>query len=206
MGLILAASSIAFITTEMDDLLVMFVLFGSAFTLRDKIFVVLGKYLGLAVLVFVSKTAASLLVQFPVKELLGLLGLVPIAIGVKTGIDCQRGGPAMRSAGEDSVQGRNLFLVLLNTLIITLANGGDNIAVFLSFFPSLSRCEFVASCVVFAVLQAVWCAIAIAVMSAKSLRDYISESRRVVIPFLYILLGIYIVIQNGTVLWLFEGR
>ncbi|MCR5622527.1 MAG: cadmium resistance transporter [Treponema sp.] len=200
MGLVIAASLIAFVTTEMDDLLVMFVLFSKVDGRPGTASVVLGKYLGLLLLVAAGKLASSLLAMLPFEQLLGLLGLLPIVIGIRFAV---RELTGEEEAGN-AVLLRSIALaaVFLESLLITLANGGDNIAVYASFFPSLSGNEFVLSCVVFAVMQAVWCAIAISVINAESIRSYIEESKGVVIPALFVALGLYILVKSGTVVWL----
>ncbi len=83
MGLVISASIIAFVTTEMDDLLVMFVLFSKVNRARENTAVILGKYLGLVFLIAAGKLFADILNQFPVEQLLGLLGIIPITIGIR---------------------------------------------------------------------------------------------------------------------------
>ncbi|MBQ3800562.1 MAG: cadmium resistance transporter [Treponema sp.] len=206
MGLVIAASSIAFVTTEMDDLLVMFILLSKDTGRLEKSAIVLGKYLGLLLLVAAGKMAAALLSVLPCEQLLGLLGFMPIVIGIRFAVRefaGERGGEGKPSALLRSL---SVAAILLESFVITLANGGDNIAVYASFFPSLSGNEFVLSCVVFAVMQAVWCVIAISVINAESIRSYIEESKGVIVPALYVSLGLYILIKSGTVVWLFSRQ
>ncbi len=94
------------------------------------------------------------------------------------------------------------FSFLLEAFVITLANGGDNIAVCLSFFSSLKQSEFIISCIVFCIMQALWCVIAFSVMNAASIRTYTEESKGVIIPVLFVALGLYILIKSGTAVWL----
>lgn len=200
MGLVISASIIAFVTTEMDDLLVMFVLFSKVNRVRENTAVILGKYLGLVFLIAAGKLFADILNQFPVEQLLGLLGIIPITIGIRyavkeyTGEKEQDGNLFMRSIG--------FFSFLLEAFVITLANGGDNIAVCLSFFSSLKQSEFIISCIVFCIMQALWCVIAFSVMNAASIRTYTEESKGVIIPVLFVALGLYILIKSGTAVWL----
>ncbi len=203
MGLVTAASVIAFVTTEMDDLLAMFVLFSKANRKREDTAIIIGKYLGLLLLVAAGKLASSLLAMLPCEQLLGLLGVLPIVIGIRFAVkefssenDSQDEGIVVRSLG--------LAAFMLEALVITLAGGGDNIAVCTSFFSSLSRSEFILACVVFCAMQALWCVIAISVINAASIRSYIEESKGVIIPALFIALGLYILVKSGAVVWLFS--
>lgn len=204
MGLVITASVIAFVTTEMDDLLVMFVLFSKVNRLREQVPVILGKYLGLVFLIAAGKLFAGIISRFPVEQLLGLLGIIPITIGIRYAVR-EYTGKKDRADGGQRIRCPLAFCaLLLETVIITLANGGDSIAVCLSFFSSLGRSDFICSCIVFCIMQALWCVIAISVMNAASIRSYTEESRGVIIPVLFVALGLYILIKSGTVVWLFS--
>ncbi len=209
MGLVITASLIAFVTTEMDDLLVMFILFSKVRGFPEKTAVVLGKFLGLFLLVAAGKLASSVLGMLPCGQILGLLGFLPIVIGVRFAV---RELVGEKDRGRDSqpafvLRSLSFAVILLEALLVTLAGGGDNIAVYASFFPSLSGREFVISCVVFGVMQAAWCVIAISVISAESIRNYIEESKGVIVPALFVALGLYILIKSGALVWVFsQGR
>ncbi len=204
MGLVIVASIIAFITTEMDDLLVMFVLFSKVNRKRENGAVIIGKYLGLFCLIAADKLFTDTLEQLPCKQLLGLLGILPIVLGIRYAVKEYSGenGPAENEGVI--IRLYSLFSLVLESFLITLANGGDNIAVCLSFFSSLNRSYFFLSCTVFCIMQALWCLIAISVMNAASIRKYTEESKGVIIPVLFVVLGLYILIQNGTAVWLFS--
>ena len=208
MGLVIAASAIAFVTTEMDDLLVMFVLFSKAGGRMEKVAIVIGKYLGLLLLVAAGEMASSILAALPSDQLLGLLGLVPIVIGIRFAVKELAGEKDGEKADVSAMfRALSLAALMIEAVIITLAGGGDNIAVYASFFPSLSGDEFALSCVVFFVMQSAWCAIAISVINAASIRSYIEESKGVIVPALFVALGLYILIKSGAVVWLFtQGR
>ena len=209
MGLVITASLIAFVTTEMDDLLVMFILFSKVRGFPEKTAVVLGKFLGLFLLVAAGKLASSVLGMLPCGQILGLLGFLPIVIGIRFAVrdlvgEKDRGGDSQPAFVLRSL---SFAVILLEALFVTLAGGGDNIAVYASFFPSLSGREFVISCVVFGVMQAAWCVIAISVISAESIRNYIEESKGVIVSALFVALGLYILIKSGALVWVFsQGR
>ncbi len=200
MGLVTAASIIAFITTEMDDFIVLFVLFSKVYSLEKKIAVIIGKYVGLTFVVVACKYFSDILCVIP-RGMLGLLGLIPIFIGIWYGIQGYK--KKNTDSKKQSISFKSLFFVFLvaETFVITLADSGDNIAVYISFFTSLSQSEFITACIVFAVMEIIWCLTAIAVMNAKSIKDYILESHQVIIPLLFVVLGVYILLNDGTILW-----
>lgn len=204
MTLVIFSSIIAYFTTEMDDLLALLVLYSRTQTTGEKVAIVIGKYLGLALLGVGSGFFAVYISRIP-SQYIGFLGLVPIGMGLKTAIDAAR-GKLDHDEEEDSekihASGVNIFYTILTTVIITLANGGDNIAVYISFFTALKGFEFVVAAIVFAVMQGIWCAVAWLILSAKSVKSYIQHTQRILIPVLFFVLGIYIMVKSGTIQWL----
>ena len=76
----------AFVASNIDDTFMLILLFSSASLLaRD---VTIGQFLGIALLVVVS-TAAALLVLVVPMFVIGLMGFIPIGIGVKRLIEHQ---------------------------------------------------------------------------------------------------------------------
>lgn len=198
MGLVVAASVIAFLTTEMDNLVMLVVLFCANRTPAKRFAVALGCYFGLGILVAFSLAFSAILVRIHIKEILGLLGLIPIIIGIKTGIE---GGKNSDERVLDKTIG--IFIAFVTSVVINVSNGGDNIAVYIPFFTSLNRQEFIILCIVFFIMQAIWTIAAIVIVNAKSIKEYIQNAQTVLIPFLFILLGLYILLSSGTFIWLF---
>ncbi|PIK72809.1 hypothetical protein CS379_11930, partial [Methylobacterium frigidaeris] len=120
----LATLSVAitlFASTNIDDIVVLIGFFSDPRYRPRQI--VIGQSLGIAVLVLAS-LAGSLLSLVVAPSWLGLLGLVPIVLGV-------RGLLALRRDDEDEVAIEPTSLG--NTLAVasvTIANGGDNLGIY----------------------------------------------------------------------------
>lgn len=70
----------AFIATNIDDIFVLMIFFSSlAYPVRQ---IVLGQYLGIGSLVAISVLGSAIALVVPT-YVIGLLGIVPIAIGIK---------------------------------------------------------------------------------------------------------------------------
>ncbi|MBR1912052.1 MAG: hypothetical protein IJ828_06810 [Treponema sp.] len=52
-------------------------------------------------------------------------------------------------------------------------------------------------------MQTLWCAASLAIVSVKSIKEYIQKTKYVLIPFLFIVVGLYILLAGGTIIWLF---
>jgi len=200
MVLLILASLIAYVTTEIDDLLVLLVLFSKASTKREKASIILGKYLGISILCGCCGYFVSYISKLNTAWV-GLLGVVPILMGIKSAVD------AIKHRSEpDKFSSKfgigSFFITALEVMVITLASSGDNIAVYISFFTSVHGMEYIIVAIVFFIMQAIWCTIAILIVNEKSIKQYISQSSRLLIPMLFIALGIYIMVKDGTILWL----
>ena len=87
--------------------------------------------------------------------------------------------------------------------LITVASGGDNLGVYTPYFVSLDYREIFIAIVVFLIMIALSCLIGRRLAQipfvAKTLRTY----SRIIIPVVFITLGIFILFENGTMekLW-----
>lgn len=204
MALVIAASVIAYITTEMDDLLLLLVLFSRAKNKTERTCIIVGKYIGLALVVCCCTMFAVYISKVPSKYI-GLLGFVPIVIGVRSLFEKKNDD---EDANADTpLQNTNSFpekiLFVAETVVMTLASSGDNIAVYIPFFTSLHGFDFLAMSIVFIVMQALWCILSLLVCNAKQVRQFNQQFYRIIIPVLFFSLGIYILIKDGTFLWIF---
>lgn len=115
----------AFIASNIDDTFMLMLLFSSTTLLaRD---VTIGQFLGIALLVIVSASAALLVLVVPL-FVIGLMGFIPIGIGVKRLIE-------HRQVSRTTKQNKKLeSYSFLSVAGITVANGGDDLGVFTPLF------------------------------------------------------------------------
>jgi cadmium resistance protein CadD (predicted permease) len=146
----LVAAVGVFAGTNVDDLLVLTVLFLAASRSgRPRPWQVwVGQYAGIAVLVAISGAAALGLTLLP-DRWIGLLGLIPLALGVRGLLS------AVRDRGADPPP---VATGLVSVAAVTIANGSDNIAVYTPVFRTAGVVGSLVTIAVFAVLTAVWCA------------------------------------------------
>ncbi len=221
-GQAIAAGVIAFSATNVDDLLILTVFFAQAQRFRWQQ-IVWGQYLGFMALVVASLPGffGGMLVP---KPLIGLLGLVPIAIGITQW--CQRHAettdelellagsevppeqpfgqsPASPLPGKgESLVARAIAHVLdaktYSVAAVTFANGGDNIGIYVPLFASQSAASLMVILVTFLVMIAVWCVIARLLSSHPVVTHTLTRYGHVLVPIVLIGLGLYILMENGT--------
>jgi cadmium resistance transport/sequestration family protein len=182
-----------FVGTDVDDLIVLTVLFlGARATGRPKAWQIwLGQYAGIAVLLVVSGLAALGLAIVP-DRWVGLLGLIPIGLGGYGLIG------AIRHA-EDDDEARPMAAGALAVAGVTVANGADNIAVYTPMFRTLGVADSMVALAVFAVLIAVWCAAASWLGSHRAAIAVVDRWGHWIVPLVFIAIGALILIQSGVI-------
>ncbi|KAF3298603.1 CadD family cadmium resistance transporter [Carnobacterium sp. PL17RED31] len=194
----------SFIVTNIDDIFVLMLLFSQASSQAkasngrtvkgNRIYpkdIVIGQYLGFALLVLISLLATFGVTLIP-DQWVGLLGLIPIYLGVKLFIK-----------GEDEDQGAILSSLnkfnkfYLSVAFITFANGGDNIGIYIPFFSTLNNNQLVITVVTFFIMVAVWCLIGYRLARFRYVSETLEKYGRWLIPIVFIGLGFYIMAENN---------
>ena len=187
----------AYIATSIDYVIILLILFSQTKKSGQLKSIVVGQYLGTALLVGVSLLAASGLTFVP-EHWVGLLGLIPIYLGIKVWFKEEE----EEENDEEDILSRlssgksNRFFVTVT--VITLAAGGDNIGVYIPYFSTLHLSETVVMLVVFAIMTAVLCYLSYRLASVKSISETIEKWERWIVPVVFIGLGILIMVENGT--------
>ena len=208
MNLILTILSalVSFIVTNIDDIFVLMLLFSQASSQAkasngrtvkgNRIYskdIVIGQYLGFALLVLISLLATFGVTLIP-DQWVGLLGLIPIYLGVKLFI---KGEDEDEGAILSSLNKFNKFY--LSVAFITFANGGDNIGIYVPFFSTLNNNQLVITVVTFFIMVAGWCLIGYRLARVRYVSETLEKYGRWVIPIVFIGLGFYIMAKNGTI-------
>lgn len=215
---VIISAVISFIGTNIDDLFVDTLFFAEAEAgetggndrnwgarIRS---IVVGKYLGIGVLVVVSLLGAFGLQLLPGKYI-GLLGFIPLGLGIKAGFvyfkERKPGEPEDLVKENDDVgkqgekgsvcfqKGRSL---LWSVALVTIANGADNIGVYIPLFAGYGLWQLGVLVCVFAVMIALWCTIAKRLADLPLLKKFLMGHKGVIVPVVFIALGVYIMVEN----------
>ncbi|MGK3962798.1 cadmium resistance transporter [Sorangium sp. So ce118] len=187
----LGVSAVVFISTNIDDILLLTAFFSDPdFAPRQ---VVAGQFLGIAALVLASVACALLAVRVP-EGWIGLLGLAPLALGLRGLWALRRGqeaGDDDDDDDDDQPRGRAARFRTLAVATVTVANGGDNLGVYIPLFsraPGLIPLH----AAVFAVMTGALCALGHHLVNHPVLGSRIRRHGRVALPFVLIGLGLWI--------------
>lgn len=189
-----------FASTNTDDLVILLAFFASGRYRTAQ--VVAGQMLGMAVLVGVSlalSQAAGLAVP---EAWIGLLGLAPIAIGAVKLWGLVRGDAdaATASAGElpEESRGWHGRSQMLTVAGVRVANGGDNIGVYVPVFAVMGAGEVLAVSLMFAALTGVLCGVAYALVNNALVGRRIQAVGERALPFVLIGVGVLVLWEAGT--------
>lgn len=177
----------SFMGTNIDDILIDTLLFSQAKTKVDHKDIVCGKYLGIGTLVAFSILGAFGLKILP-QRYIAYLGFVPICLGIKEIIS------SIRSKGNDDADdhaGKSTNRVIY-TALITIANGADNIGVYIPLFAGFMAWQIIWTVFLFFILVAVWCFLGKALADLPVLKNLLTRYRAVIVPVVYIVLGVYL--------------
>ncbi|SCL71478.1 cadmium resistance transporter [Micromonospora chersina] len=184
-----AAAAGVFAATNIDDIVVLTVFFVAARgTGRPRPWqIVAGQYAGIGALVGVAVVVAAGLLVVP-DPWTGLLGLLPIALGVR----------ALLARDGDGDEPPAAVGTLLGVAGVTVANGADNIAVYVPVFRSLDPAAGLVWLLVFAALVAVWCAVAAALGGHPRVVALVGRAGHWLVPTVFIALGAIILTTSGV--------
>jgi cadmium resistance protein CadD (predicted permease) len=172
-----------FAVTNVDDLVLLALFFARGAVWR----VVAGQYLGFGVLLAVSVVGALGAGLLP-EPVLPWLGLVPLLLGLRAAWQVWR---ARRDGDEpEPVPGPSVLAVAT----VTIANGGDNIGVYVPVFAVAGTAGLVAYVVVFLVLVGVWCAAGRFLATRPVVARTLARWGHVVLPVVLVAVGLLILL------------
>lgn len=187
-----------FAATNIDDIVVLTVLFLASRNGSPRPWqIVGGQYLGFITLVAISVVAALGLTIVP-DQWVGLLGLIPLSIGIWTLIR----GLLRKRNGEDN--DLTLAAGLFSVAGITIANGADNISLYTPIFRTSAPADVAVMIAVFLVLVAVWCAAGRLIGTREVVTEALERIEHWLVPTVFIGLGLFILIESEVITRFFE--
>ncbi|MGL5074713.1 MAG: cadmium resistance transporter [Waterburya sp.] len=194
------AGSTAFIATNVDDILILMLFFSQTNSSFRRQHIVVGQYLGFIALVVASLPGFFGGLIIP-RAWIGLLGILPIAIGISSLVNNKEDEPEIQTV-SDSSTAKNLLVVIApqtyKVAAVTFANGGDNIGIYVPLFASSNLAELAVICLTFLVLIGVWCYVAYRLTRHRAIAHILTKYGERIVPFVLIGLGIYILLENDT--------
>lgn len=185
---------VLFASTNIDDIFVLLGFFADPrFRTRE---IAAGQFMGITAL-YGASVLFSLLSLVIAPAYIGLLGLAPIAIGLKKAWDLHKGDANETASAER----RSVFAGggnMVSVAAVTVANGGDNISIYTPLFAARSATDVAVIGAVFAVMTLIWLAFACWLTQHRTLGVPIRRYGHRVVPFVLIALGVMILYEAGS--------
>ena len=200
----IVTSIILYSGTAVDLLIILMLFFAKRKSRKDIINIYLGQFLGSVSLIFLSLLFAFVLNYIPSKEILGLLGLIPIFLGLKVLLLGDSDGEAI---AKDGLQKDNKNLIFLVAMITFASCGADNIGVFVPYFTTLNLANLIVALLTFLVMIYLLVFSAQKLAQVPSVGETLEKYSRWFIAVVYLGLGMYILIENNSfdMLWAVLG-
>ena len=190
-----AVAAALFSATNLDDIVILLAFFAdSHFRARQ---VVAGQYLGILLLTAASLAAAMATLAVP-RAWLGLLGVFPILLGVRKLLELrqQHDTPDERVAtASPPAQRRSPVLAVAG---VTVANGGDNIGVYVPVFTVAGTAGMTVYVIVFLIGVAIWCAASGLLATRPLIARTLSRWGHIILPVVLIGVGLTILIEGDV--------
>ena len=197
-------SIILYSGTAVDLLIILMLFFAKRKSRKDIINIYVGQFLGSVSLILLSLLFAFVLDYIPSKEILGLLGLIPILLGLKVLLLGDSDGEAIAKEG---LRKDNKNLIFLVAMITFASCGADNIGVFVPYFTTLNLANLIVALLTFLVMIYLLVFSAQKLAQVPSVGETLEKYSRWFIAVVYLGLGIYILIENNIfdMLWTMLG-
>lgn len=198
MGQTIISAIGVYISTSIDYLIILIILFAQLSQNKQKWHIYAGQYLGTGLLVGASLVAVYVVNFVPEEWMVGLLGLIPIYLGIRFAIlgeDAEEEEEEIIERLEQSKANQLFWTVTL----LTIASGGDNLGIYIPYFASLDWSQTLVALLVFVIGIIIFCEISRVLSSIPLIFETIEKYERIIVPLVFILLGLYIMYENGTI-------
>jgi cadmium resistance protein CadD (predicted permease) len=175
---VLIAGITTFAVTNIDDAFLLTFFFARRIPTRR---IVAGQYAGFAAIVAISLIGVWGALAVP-HRWIRLVGVLPLAIGIKRLFEARRTGVEQRFRSTESVASIGL---------VTLSNGSDNISVYVPFFV-IGRSNLWLILIEYAALVLLWCFVGRWLGSHSLILRSVDQWGHWVVPLVFVGLGIYV--------------
>jgi cadmium resistance protein CadD (predicted permease) len=183
----------AFVSTNIDDLFILMIFFA---TLRlPSVQIILGQYIGIGSLMGISLVGSLITLIVP-RNIIGLIGLFPIALGIKELLELDNKGDKEEDEKlTKKLRRKNIQLPFLTVAAVTFS-GSEEIGIYTTLFATNNEVEAIITLVsVTMVITAFWCFMANYLVKHSLLADIFRSIGSRVLPYVLIGFGLYILAE-----------
>ncbi|QSJ17498.1 cadmium resistance transporter [Nostoc sp. UHCC 0702] len=191
----------AFIATNLDDLVILTLFFSQVNATFRPQHIVIGQYLGFCTLVMISLIGFLGGLVLPA-HWIGLLGLVPITIGLNGLLSLNSDSSSPKELETESVDASTFAIFMspqtYSVTAITIANGSDNVGIYMPLFANTVLSELLVIIGIFMLLVGIWCYIAYKLTCQSALANLLTHYGTNFVPFILMGLGVFIILDSAS--------
>lgn len=199
MGQTIISAIGVYISTSIDYLIVLIILFAQLSQNKQKWHIYAGQYLGTGLLVGVSLVAAYVVNFVPEAWMVGLLGLIPIYLGIRFAIVGEGEEEEEEEETIERLEQSKANQLFWTVTLLTIASGGDNLGIYIPYFASLDWAQTLVALLMFAIGVIIFCELSRVLSSIPLISETIEKYTRIIVPLVFIPLGLYIMYESGTI-------
>ncbi len=190
MQTVLLSAIVVFISTSIDDLVLLILFHSQANTRMQRISILVGQILGIGVLVGISLVGSYLASRMLEGWVIGLLGFIPIILGIRAMLSKEESKEEATRTGRKSL--------LATVTLVTIASGGDNLGIYIPWFATLDGAYLGLTMLVFLVFSLIFWSLGYLLANQSHIKTLLSRFSAVLVPVVFLLLGLIILSENGT--------
>ncbi|NLE14527.1 MAG: cadmium resistance protein CadD [Spirochaetales bacterium] len=190
MQAVLLSAIVVFISTSIDDLVLLILFHSQARTRGQRLSILVGQVGGIGILVLISLVGSYLASRMLEGWVIGLLGFIPIVLGIKAMLGRDEEKEELVKAGRKGL--------LATVTLVTIASGGDNLGVYIPWFATLDQASLGLTMLVFLALILLFWALGYLLANQSHIKTLLSRFSAVLVPVVFLLLGLVILSENGT--------
>jgi cadmium resistance protein CadD (predicted permease) len=157
--------------------------------------IIAGQYLGIATLVLIA-VAGSFIGSFIDQRHIGFLGLFPIYLAVRQVIELLKGEDNAEDKADIPLKSAGMLAIAG----VTIANGGDNIGIYIPLLTTLDTWAKIQLVIIFALMTYLWCIFAKYLSHHPLLAKSLNKYGHIIMPVVLFLLGVFIIYESESVL------
>lgn len=199
----------AFVATNIDDLCILILFFSQNNLNYRPRHIITGQYLGFVVLVTISVLGFFGTTVMP-RQWIGFIGLVPVGVGVhRLFVRRMPTVNTLFTTGHLNIRfGNRIIAPIISVLYspqtygvaaITIANGGDNIGIYIPLFSSVNHFQMIVIVIVLFLLVSLWCYVGYKLAHYFAIAKVLDQYGHIIMPFVLIGLGVLIIIESDTI-------
>lgn len=195
MTALIGSTVLAFISTNIDYLLILIIIFAKYKNKHDDKLIFIGELLGSGTLIVVSLIVAFWLKMIPEEWILGFLGIIPIVMGIKMYFGDEDEGNEVREK-----LGKPQRSIILSVIMITIATcGPDNLAIYVPFFTTLNAGDIPIVLGLFFIFLCMITWLSKMITNLPKIQVFFERFGNLITLLVYVFLGIYILLESGTI-------